>query len=66
MRRKAESRPGSVLEELIERTRQLLSEQERGLGREAREEEELQQNDVKMTLFFNLFWRKRFECRPRD
>ena len=65
MRKKAERRPGSVLEELIERTRQLLSEQERGLGREAREED-LQQNDVKMTLFFNLFWRMRFESRPRD
>ena len=65
VRRKAEKKPGAVFEELLTHIRKQLSEREQGLGRELHAEM-TGETEVKVSLFFQLFWRSRFETRPRD
>ncbi|CAE7580461.1 Dnmt3c [Symbiodinium natans] len=64
VKRKAEKKPGAVMEELVEHARAQLSERERGEGRESLGSGP--KGEVKMSLFFQLFWRSKFEHRPRD
>ncbi|CAE7559979.1 Dnmt3b [Symbiodinium sp. CCMP2592] len=64
VKRKAEKKPGAVMEELVEHARAQLSERERGEGRETLGTGA--GGEVKMSLFFQLFWRSKFEHRPRD
>ena len=64
IRKKADRKPGAVMEELLAHARPLLSEREAGEGRGSGSTRA--ETEVKLTLFFQLFWTDKFASRPRN
>ena len=52
------------MEELLAHARAMLSEREAGEGRGSASSHV--ESEVKLTLFFQLFWKEKFASRPRD